>query len=157
MLSKIDKHIQPGFMWIILGRSSSELYAINIPKHWCQHNTYHYPDSNVHGANMRPTWVLSAPDGHHVGPMNLAIRVVTYTATVLLCFLYLFIVFKATSLAHRQSCDRSSASWAFLGPFLLTGMKFDPACIGKCLHYNPWDEINHPFPNFSSWILKIDR
>ena len=23
---------------------------------------------------MEPTWVLSAPDGFHVGPMNLAIR-----------------------------------------------------------------------------------
>ena len=34
------------------------------------------PDSKVHGANMGPTWVLSAPDGPHVGPMNLAIRVV---------------------------------------------------------------------------------
>ena len=34
-----------------------------------------YPDSKVHGANMVPTWVLSAPDGSHVGPMNLAIRV----------------------------------------------------------------------------------
>ena len=32
------------------------------------------PDSNVHGANMGPTWVLSAPDGPHVSPMNLAIR-----------------------------------------------------------------------------------
>ena len=35
-----------------------------------------YPDSKVHGANMGPTWVLSSPDGPHVGPMNLAIRVV---------------------------------------------------------------------------------
>ena len=35
-----------------------------------------YPDSKVHGANMGPTWVLSAPDGPHVGPMNLAIGVV---------------------------------------------------------------------------------
>ena len=34
-----------------------------------------HPDSKVHGANMGPTWVLSAPDGPHVGPMNLAIRV----------------------------------------------------------------------------------
>ena len=34
-----------------------------------------YPDNNVHGANMGPTWVLSAPDGPHVGPMNLAVRV----------------------------------------------------------------------------------
>ena len=34
-------------------------------------------DSKVHGANMGPTWVLSAPDGPHVGPMNLAIRGLT--------------------------------------------------------------------------------
>ena len=33
------------------------------------------PDSKVHGANMGPTWVLSAPDGPHFGPMNIAIRV----------------------------------------------------------------------------------
>ena len=31
------------------------------------------PDSKIHGANMEPPWVLSAPDGPHVGPMNLAI------------------------------------------------------------------------------------
>ena len=37
-----------------------------------------YPGSKVHGANMEPTWVLSAPDGPHVGPMNLAIRVLMY-------------------------------------------------------------------------------
>ena len=34
-----------------------------------------YPASKVHGTNMGPTWVLSAPDGPHVGPRNLAIRV----------------------------------------------------------------------------------
>ena len=31
------------------------------------------PDSKVHGANMGPTWNLSAPDGPHVVSMNLAI------------------------------------------------------------------------------------
>ena len=30
-------------------------------------------DSKVHGDNMGPPWVLSAPDGPHVGPMNLTI------------------------------------------------------------------------------------
>ena len=35
-----------------------------------------YPDSKVHEASTGPTWVLSAPDGPHVSPMNLAIRVV---------------------------------------------------------------------------------
>ena len=39
------------------------------------HATKVIPDSNVHGANIGPTWVLSAPDGPHVGPMNLAINV----------------------------------------------------------------------------------
>ena len=32
------------------------------------------PDSKIHGANMGHTWVLPAPGGPHVGPMNLAIR-----------------------------------------------------------------------------------
>ena len=36
------------------------------------------PDSKVHGADMEPTWVLSAPDGPHIGPMNLAIRDVSF-------------------------------------------------------------------------------
>ena len=31
-------------------------------------------DSKIHGVNMGPTWVLSAQDGPHVGPMNLATR-----------------------------------------------------------------------------------
>ena len=33
-----------------------------------------YPDNIVHGANMGPTWVLSAPGGPRVCPMNLVIR-----------------------------------------------------------------------------------
>ena len=36
----------------------------------------HFPDSKVHGANMEPTWVLSAPGGPHVCLMSLAIWVV---------------------------------------------------------------------------------
>ena len=38
------------------------------------HNLEIVPDNKVHGANMGPIWVLSAPDGPHVGPVNLAIR-----------------------------------------------------------------------------------
>ena len=37
-----------------------------------------HPDSNVHGANMGHTCVLSDPDGPHVGPMNLAIKARQY-------------------------------------------------------------------------------
>ena len=35
-----------------------------------------FSDSKVHGANMGPIWVLSAPDGPHVDPINIAIRFV---------------------------------------------------------------------------------
>ena len=35
-------------------------------------NRKNIPDSNVYVANLGPTWVLSAPDGPHVGPMNLS-------------------------------------------------------------------------------------
>ena len=34
-----------------------------------------FPDGKVHGANMGPTWVLSAPDGSHDGSIDLALRV----------------------------------------------------------------------------------
>ena len=41
---------------------------------WCLHCPYKgIPESKVRGANMRPTWVLSALDGPHVSPMNPAI------------------------------------------------------------------------------------
>ena len=39
-----------------------------------------YTDSKVHGANMGPTWVLSAPGGPHIGPMNLAVWVPFFIA-----------------------------------------------------------------------------
>ena len=35
------------------------------------------PDSTDHGANMGPTWGRQDPGGPHVGPMNLAIRVLS--------------------------------------------------------------------------------
>ena len=45
------------------------------------------PDSKVHGANMGPTWVLSAPDGLHIGPMNLAMRdIMVFCSWVVVCY-----------------------------------------------------------------------
>ena len=41
------------------------------------------PDSKVHGVNMGPTWVLSAPDGPHVSPMNFTIRDDSYSGPLL--------------------------------------------------------------------------
>ena len=44
---------------------------------YCSYGHVHcilIPDSKIHGANMGPAWVMSAPGGPHVGPINLAIR-----------------------------------------------------------------------------------
>ena len=46
---------------------------VQLPINYCFVDEF--PDNKVHGTNMGPTWALSAPDGPHVGPMNLAIRV----------------------------------------------------------------------------------
>ena len=48
------------------------LYMIH-PNNHASGLRFAVPDSKVHGANMGPTWVLSAPDGPHVGTMNRAI------------------------------------------------------------------------------------
>ena len=50
----------------------------------CHDSSAVSPDNKVHEANMGPTWVLSAQGEPHLGPMNLAIRVVS-DMTGLLC------------------------------------------------------------------------
>ena len=67
-----------------LSRRKFEFWCVSRKVKWCHIYIgfcwyvsvvlFTAPDSKVHGANMGPTWVLSAPDGSHVGPMNLAIR-----------------------------------------------------------------------------------
>ena len=55
---------------------------------WLVLRQSNYPDSKVHVANVGPTWVLSGPDGPHVGPMNLAIMLVSLfrvSVTLVVC------------------------------------------------------------------------
>ena len=60
---------------LVLSSIGIQTHLINLRKKWHLNvavEWHHYPDNKVHGANMGPTWVLSAPDGPHVGPMNFA-------------------------------------------------------------------------------------
>ena len=41
-----------------------------------------FPDNKVHVAHKGPTWVLSAPGGTHVGPINLVIKVIIRTLSL---------------------------------------------------------------------------
>ena len=47
--------------------------GLNMLKHITYSVWWNTPDNKAHGANMGPAWVLSAPDGPHVSPMNRAI------------------------------------------------------------------------------------
>ena len=59
-----------------------EIATVKTKRSYCllpnEHSDKKYPDGKVRGANMAPTCILSATDGPHVGPKNLAIRVYTY-------------------------------------------------------------------------------
>ena len=48
--------------------------ARNVSVSKLENKNWNIPDSTVHGASIGPTWVLSAPGGPHVGPVNLATR-----------------------------------------------------------------------------------
>ena len=48
------------------------VYLRVLVKHKRTHHKNN-PGNKVHGANMGATWVLSAPDGPHIGPMKLVI------------------------------------------------------------------------------------
>ena len=61
----------------VSGTTSQSTCQTHTYRTWSRSSQISYPESKIYGANMGPTWVLSAPDGLHVGPMNLAIRVVT--------------------------------------------------------------------------------
>ena len=79
---KFNSPINSIFFWI--GQNRGNTYNIGL-----DFRQLLIPDSKVHGANMGPTWVLSAPAGPHVGPMNIAIRDVnidTYTVAELSAF-----------------------------------------------------------------------
>ena len=59
------------------GLSAPQILTKHMKLMWSLYDDYItvlIPNSKVHGANMGPTWVLSAADGPHVGPMNLTIR-----------------------------------------------------------------------------------
>ena len=59
------------------------------------------PDNEVHGANMGPTSVLSAPDVPHVGPMNLAIREDSVYNPTTLYSVYIFLQLTDFAITER--------------------------------------------------------
>ena len=63
-------------------------YGVTPPQ-WVYNAVHHHPgkhnipDSEVHGSNMGPIWVLSTPDGPRFSPMNLAIHITILSGLVI--------------------------------------------------------------------------
>ena len=70
---------------------------------------YRTPGSKVHGANMGPTWVLSSPGGHHVGPINHAIRGSTLRCLVILILLFAWRT--GSSIQNTSVMERRGIIW----------------------------------------------
>ena len=105
----------------------------------------HFPDSKVHGANMGLTWVLSAPDGPHVGPKYLAIRVYSVLSVMrhhLLCSDY--IILESLSLMGVSKTEMSpvvrigfSSAFFNLLRYICKGAVLCGLINSKSIHFLP--------------------
>ena len=95
-------------------------------------------DNKVHGANMGPTGVQSAPDGPHVGPMNLAIR-----GGLRLGYL-LTLAYDSCGVVYDQGTHKLAYIWppcctdTRFYPFIIKWFAFivPSACISHSASYN---------------------
>ena len=122
----------------------------------------HIPDIKVHGANMGPTWVLSAPDGPHIGPMNFDIRgapfgkalymaeLASYCWTSTIRFRDILLSFQTKYLINQNVHARSK--WKQYTLFVKFGKHFlfDNYC--KC---TPRQRIQFPFHSYWGTHISI--
>ena len=79
-----------------------------------------YPDNKIHGANMGTTWVLSVPDGPHVGPINIASRVMSSLQ------LHYIISCQEKSLLYVAGASNLQLHHHLLGPKYFVGSQDNP-------------------------------
>ena len=99
---------------------------------------YQIPDSNVYGANMGPTWVLSAPDGPLLAPWTLLSGMVPREHTLVECELNVW--FYLQEKAFEKYIDHFVRPywlwWKLLhqdGPHVTD---FRPVCLNdRCCHF----------------------
>ena len=94
-------------------------------------------DSYVHGANMGPTWVLSFPDGPHVGPMLSG--VVYYGVSDN----------EANSEIHNQLWILARDT---LNRIILNLNLYSMEILSVLFHFTMWIKENFKFPKFELWL-----
>ena len=124
----------------IYGRQTPMWTTVTLTSHGCQSFSNHgqldrlshslfNPDSKVHGANMGPTWVLSAPDGPHVGPMNLAIKEANKKENIKALHYWMLCKRNPTlDSPHKRLCNAESVSMSWCHHVLFLEVLFAPHC-----------------------------
>ena len=115
MLQKVCGSTWKHWKLFISGMSSTNIIIIDNTHEYNKYSV-NVADSKVHGANMGPTWVLSAPDGPNVGPMNLAIwvaSVILNWCPVVSCQMGQDTHDKLYIFSHHES--KSGLIWHFCG------------------------------------------
>ena len=125
------------------------LIVLSVTLELQQHNPYVLPDSKVHEANMGPTWVLSAPDGPYVGPMNLAMRVILA--------MYRDLIYR--QLPHAPWFDIFDPEWTTIFHMYLWDMVTTCSCksfLGGWTMISSWNKQLETFYCFDSlWLYTI--
>ena len=150
----------------------SEYTPRHMSRGWRASNHGISPDSEVHGANMGPMWVLSAPDGPMLAPWTLlSWSLCTFD---LICINFGADGFHWLNLQTRNclpyklwfywghhigvpgiySVYRSQTIW---GPFSWHGLTLIAAWISNHAPSKLWDDITNPFPKCQMWSLGIDK
>ena len=105
-----------------------------------------FPDSKVLGANMGPTWVLSAPDGPHVGFMNFAIRVIMWKSDLYSPYFLLYCVISIINPYCAESIlGHIYGSVQERRNFICNALELRPSCTNP----STWCICS-----FHHWILK---
>ena len=107
--------------WCIL--RTIQLYERQFSTYTSKHDLDYIPrNSKIHGANMGPTWVLSAPCGPHVGPINLAIRVAAYVfqfifpSEIAFCYIKINVLPYSTHITLSNNTPNSKVHGANMRP-----------------------------------------
>ena len=64
------------------------------------------------------------------------------------------LVIKRSGVARYAKLQRIDIDWRISGG-RFTNITLIPAWISKYVHYNVWDEITYPFPNFNGATVEV--
>ena len=129
--------------YISMGTVISSMYA----NQW-------YPGNKVHGANMGPTWVLSAQDEPHIVPKNLAIRAPLIHISIPWYISHISVWYVQHMIRYgAHFWVKSSFQFARV-KFVLLDLKTYNGYLKQCIRFAKREHYVHEFTKYKNNIRK---